>query len=195
LAGEFRWCRKKMQMTVQESSYLRDVLLGNKRYLEIGSGYSTIWTSQFVDYVVSIEARKFWFDLVSKLLRRFMIENVTLFHWQPESCAYDKTGNEKWPFRGDYGYVEEFSSYLQKIKVLLDKEDFDVVLVDGHVRREVVSLLFQRKFEGTILLHDMLYKDEFIDSRFLNCVKVLKRIKGITGEFVSVEIQHEKVAC
>ena len=182
----YEFCAKKMQMCTEEQQLLYAVLKGKKRYLEIGSGFSTIWSSRFVREVVSVEARKPWYEKLKEYLQKYGINNVQLNLFPPEPCAYYEDGKEKWnnrhtPEGSDYGTAEEFEGYLKRIEQLLDRYDFDVVLVDGHVRQQVVEMLVKKNFKGAVLLHDVMPERDYMNRSILELegVEVVKQAKTL----------------
>lgn len=165
--------KQLMQMSLNEQEFLQNILNGKKLYLEIGSGYSTIYFSQFVDKMISVESRKNWFNNTMHMVQNLNIDNVTLILYEPEECAYDRDGNEKWTCRKndlhktDYGRPHEFTTYLQGIRNLCVTNLFDVVLVDGNVRSEVIQILIDINYQGIILLHDVLKEREYLNETIL----------------------------
>ncbi len=66
--------KENMQMTSSEKEFLKSLLQASKSYLEIGSGYSTIWSSQFVENLHSVECRSVWYNKIKQYLDN---ENIT----------------------------------------------------------------------------------------------------------------------
>ncbi len=179
-------CAENMQMLPEERRLLQKVLQNKNSYLEIGSGYSTIWCSRFVPRVVSVEPRKPWFDEIKLYLGKFGISNVELYFFPPESCAYYEDGREAWcnrntPEGNDYGRAEEFIAYLRGIERLLDSNHFDVVLVDGHVRKQVIEMLIRKKYDGIVLLHDVTPERDYMNRPILalDGVKIVNQAESI----------------
>lgn len=65
-----------MQMSPKERVYIANLLNDNGTFLEIGSGNSTLWFSQFAERIVSVESRKKWFEKIQKLLSQYNVTNV-----------------------------------------------------------------------------------------------------------------------
>jgi hypothetical protein len=167
-----------MQMSKQERMYVANCIRGKNNLLEIGSGYSTLWFSQFVCHIVSVESRKEWFDKITDLLNYNKISTVQLYHFPPETSAYDEQGLEKWNNRNtsegsDYGTAEEFSGYLHGIEELVSNNKFDIILVDGNVREEIIRMLQQKKYAGKILLHDVKPERDYLNKQILTMEKVI----------------------
>jgi len=177
-------CEEKMQMLPEERQFLKEVLQNRKSFLEIGTGYSTLWCSQFVQQVASVEARRPWFEEIESYLKKYGIDNVDLHLLPPEPCAYYDDGREKWNNRdiaegSDYGLTEEFTGYLEGIEQLIDNNHFDVVLVDGHVRKQIIEMLSRKRFKGIILLHDVMPERDYLNRPILalNGVKIINQVK------------------
>jgi predicted SAM-dependent methyltransferase len=180
------YCASKMQMSVKERKFLADVLKNANSYLEIGSGFSTIWSSQFVPKIVSVEARKKWYWNVKNLMQKLEINNVEYHLLEPEDCAYYEDGIEKWvkrdsPEGSDYGKTEEFTGQLKGIDELLNRHSFDVVLVDGQVRKQTIELLIAHKFEGRVLLHDVTPERDYMNRPIwaLDEVKIVNQAESL----------------
>jgi hypothetical protein len=168
--------KANMQMLPAEIEYLEKLLtLKNKLYLEIGSGYSTLYFRGFVKKMISVETRKDWFDVIDRELRCVNADNVELVCVPPEKCAFDETGREKCVSRvtpsgniSDYGEKPEYSTYLARIAELLDSHNFDVILVDGQVRKEVIEIIIEKGFAGELLLHDVTPEREYLNQNILS---------------------------
>ncbi len=181
--------RSKMQMLPEEIQYIEKVLsINNRKYLEIGSGYSTLYFRNYVDEMVSVESRFDWFEIINKELKSCNSNNVKLICVPPEKCAYDYTGKEKCLSRitssgniSDYGEKHEYVSYLNKISDLIDEHNFETILVDGQVRKEIVQMLIEKKFKGSILLHDVIPEREYLNK----CIKELKGL-NLVGSIGSI---------
>lgn len=163
----------KMQMAEDERDFLREKLKEHRRFLEIGSGFSTLYFSQFADHLISVEARQQWYEQIKMELLRLNSPHVSIHLFPPEASAFDAAGQELWNNRAtsegsDYGTVVEFVGYLRGIEALLESESFDMVLVDGHVRQQIVELLLKLKFRGVILLHDVVPERDYLNRPILN---------------------------
>jgi hypothetical protein len=171
-----------MQMSADEAAYLSSLITA-KSYLEIGMGYSTLYFSCKAKTMVSVESRRPWYSAIRQLLHFHGITNVTARFLPPEKCAFDSQGNEVWVTRihasgaiSDYGQQTEFESYLTGVSSILAQQIFDVILVDGQVRQEVVAMLIKQGFRGEILLHDVTPDRDYLNIPILS----LHGIKKIT---------------
>ena len=171
-----------MQLTNSEKETIKSHIKG-KYYLEIGSGESTKWASHFCDRIDSVETRKKWFDKVREMNKDS--SNVTLYNFPPEDCAYDDDGYEtiveQGRCRGDYGRTEEFKTHIESIKNLILENDYDVIMIDGNVRNELVHLLREIKFSGIFMVHDV-FSDGLLDAGRIPCdffdIPELERIEN-----------------
>ena len=158
-----------MQLTKSEQEMI-GLHIKDRYYLEIGSGESTKWASSVCDRIDSVETRKVWFDVVKENTKDF--SNVTLYHLPPEECAYDINGYEtvvkQGRCRGDYGKNEEFKTYIESIKNLILENEYDVILIDGNVRNELVHVLRVIKFPGIFMVHDVSSRG-FLDNGRIAC--------------------------
>jgi len=106
--------------------FLDDFLGPGMTVCEYGSGGSTLFFARRARRVFSIEDNGQWFNLVSDLLRRKSIGNVTL-----KLCPFN--------FKDPAGF--EHSEYLHAIP----EERFDVIVVDGSEEwRRVRPICFEK---------------------------------------------------
>lgn len=105
----------------------------NRRILEFGGGQSTFWWSKRALSVFTVEEDFVWHES----LRREVNSNVTLHH----IC------------------VDKHTRSIESIRRLLDEgaeaQQFDIIVIDGHLRRELTCLAFDYLTEdGALLLDD-----------------------------------------
>jgi hypothetical protein len=177
--------KENMQMTSSEKEFLKSLLQASKSYLEIGSGYSTIWSSQFVENLHSVECRSVWYNKIKQYLDNENITNASIFLQTPEPCAFDSDGSETWSnqtSRGDYGTLNEFKSYYSFIINLVRNNNYDIILVDGNIRVEIVFFLVSYGYSGKILVHDVVPERHYLNSKLFTMVN-LKTIKSVDGLF------------
>jgi hypothetical protein len=99
--------------------FLQQRRFDDKNILEFGAGQSTLWWSRHARSVFAIEEDKLWFEH----LRPELGANVTIHHVP----------------------VDHATRTIQPIKELIDRSgigQFDVIIVDGHLRRELTALAF-----------------------------------------------------
>lgn len=146
-----------MQMSVREIEQVENIIANKNLYLEIGSGYSTIYFSQYCN-IHSVECRKSYYELIKSELMKNQITNVDLFLALPDKCAFDAEGKETWSnqnTRSDYGWIHEFSFYFEFLKNLISNYEYDTIMIDGNIRMEIFRFLLTKKFRGNILIHDV----------------------------------------
>ncbi len=95
---------------------------------EVGAGYSTLWLSDRVKKVTSIEASKYWYHRLSAIIEAESIPNVDLrFEWQAERMA-------------------DFSE--------LEDESLDLLFIDGGPRGLCLERGFSKVRRGGYLYLD-----------------------------------------
>jgi len=90
-----------------------------RRVLEFGAGQSTLWWARRAERVIAVEENKEWYESLQPRLPA----NVELIH-EPADLV---------------------SRTVQPIRARLDAQvaqKFDVIVVDGHLRRELTALAF-----------------------------------------------------
>ncbi|MDQ8201566.1 hypothetical protein [Pelagicoccus sp. SDUM812003] len=172
--------RGLMQMHPGEIDMLERCLGDGKSYLELGAGFSTVFFAAKVERMVSVETRDAWWESVQSCLNRFKLDHVDLRLAPPEPIAYDALGRETWYQRSDYGTAEEFSGYLSVVRALVEKGDFDTVLVDGNVRCEVVLMLREMNFSGRTLIHDVMPSRQHLNALALSNPRIRVREQADT---------------
>ena len=99
--------------------------------LEFGGGQSTLWWSSRSRSVTTIEENLEWYSR----LRSQIAQNVSLHHVPADMGARD-IGNVRTVL------------YSEKIK------KFDIVIIDGHLRSELVPLAFEVLAENGVIIFD-----------------------------------------
>lgn len=129
--------------TKGEEDFLFSYLKPEMEVLEWGSGSSTIAIAKRVNYVVSIEHDKNYFEFLLSRLNYHTKQNIQPYHIKQNSI--EKQGHD--------GTYENYNDYINFPKALNKK--FDLIFIDGRARVEcakiAVSLL---KENGVILIHD-----------------------------------------
>ena len=138
-------------MSNQERDIIRSYLNKSHTMLEYGSGYSTLYFSQFVRAYYSIEHDRRWYETVKTLINRSssassVIKQYVLIPVDP--------GYKGWPGGFVEGTREQFDDYIRAIHSL-NVSKFDIVLIDGRARVECALEI--RPFihnETVIFVHD-----------------------------------------
>lgn len=131
-------------MTPEEIVDLTCFLNREQDMLEIGGGMSTVFFSNIVKSLVTIEHNREWADKLSKF-EQLQNKNWTLHVVEPS-----------WPQVHSFAPAEprQFDKYIDFISDL-ENESFDVVLVDGRDRvRAAEASISKLKSSGILLIHD-----------------------------------------
>jgi hypothetical protein len=100
-----------------------------RRVLEFGGGQSTLWWQGRAQSVLTIEGDKDWFDRI----KGGMAANVSIHHVPVEPA--------------------DSLSQIRKLIDMHSEQKFDVIIVDGHRRRELAAMAFEYLApNGAILL-------------------------------------------
>lgn len=108
LRKSFGYIPRQPWIPFEAAAAIHSAALPSWRVWEVGSGFSTLWLSDRVDHVVSIEASKEWYQLLKTRIDQECIENVDL----------------RYEWRGDL-----MSSFPE-----LEDETLDLLFVDGGPR-------------------------------------------------------------
>jgi hypothetical protein len=136
------------------------ILNKNMRGFEYGSGKSTVYFSQKLGQLSSVEHHKGWHELVHKLLKKQHANNVEyLFSPKEEKLTeeiekgtqefYDRHGLSATEFQVRKDYYHYFS-LINKY----ENESFDFILVDGRARVECGLNAIPKLKRGGILVLD-----------------------------------------
>lgn len=108
--------------------FIKSLDLSEKRLFEFGSGNSTLFWSQNCKEVLSVEDNKYWFNKISKQIKREKIKNVKLI------------------------YAPRKSNYLSAIRKSSKK--LDIIVIDGSYREECINknTINKLKPKGFIIL-------------------------------------------
>jgi hypothetical protein len=121
----------------------------DRNVLEFGGGQSTLWWSMRARSVLTIEDNSNWYAWLSSQIG----SNVTLHHL---------------PF---IGAIETITA----VKKVIDEQPirtFDVIIVDGHLRRAATGLAFSYLAPGGALLIDDSEKYGYDEIKYRNCRRI-----------------------
>ena len=129
-------------MTFSTIEYLSHYLTQDMELFEWGSGGSTLFFSQKVKKIISIEHDKEWYNYeINKLSN---LKNLELYLIEPEQNGIYK--NKRKGYENLY-----FDSYVN----FIDKYDkFDVIIVDGRQRNECFKKALQHVKKDGIIVFD-----------------------------------------
>jgi len=122
---------------------------------------------------------------LKKYLDSENITNVSIFLQTPEPCAFDSNGSETWSnqtLRSDYGTLNEFLTYYIFIINLVQNNNYNIILVVGNIRVEIVKFLVYYGYSGKILVHDVIPERHYLNSELFAMVG-LKTVKSVNGLF------------
>ena len=123
-------------------------LLPSHNMLEWGSGFSTLWFSQFVNEYYSIEHHKEWHKDVQQLLQDH--NNSRIHH----KLSHVPDGHKGWPGGYEEGTGEQFEEYVQAASSFRVKK-FDRVLIDGRARAACIEyILPYLRPDSVVFVHD-----------------------------------------
>jgi predicted O-methyltransferase YrrM len=122
----------------------------NRNVLEFGGGQSTLWWAARARSVLTIEENSDWYER----LRSQIGSNVTLHHLPADRAT---------------GAVTSIKSAIDASPV----RAFDVIVVDGHLRRKLTGLAFSYLGPGGALLLDNSERYGFYDeTKTRNCRRI-----------------------
>ncbi len=134
--------------------FLHAGLRQDMRGLEFGSGRSTLFFSQRVASLVTVEHNEKWRRKVTALLERYRAENVTLTFLPPGAVtSMDTPRPAVWKSLGLAPRLPELAAYFDHILSYPDGH-FDFVLVDGRARVECAINAMEKIKPGGWLILD-----------------------------------------
>lgn len=132
-------------MNSKEISDLITYLHRDCEMLEIGGGNSTLFFSRIVKKLVTIEHSKEWSDKISNDMK-----NISKCEW----CIHVISPNfpQNHPFQpAEPGQFDDYIKFISD----LEKDQFDVILIDGRDRvRSVISSIPLLRKDGILIIHD-----------------------------------------
>lgn len=135
---------------------LRSLLKGGKG-IEYGSGRSTLFFSQFLDELHSVEHHAGWSEKVQIMLNEAGLTNTQLHHIPAETALSDpKLSSEQQFFFTESQYPikdTDFASYVNFLDQVAD-ESIDFILVDGRARKSCALKAMPKLKKGGILVLD-----------------------------------------
>ncbi len=132
-------------MNAKEISDLITYLHRDCVMLEVGGGNSTLFFSRIVKRLVTIEHNKEWSDRLSNEMKSFAKCDWEIHTIEPEIP-------QSHPF--EPAQPGQFDNYVNFISNL-EKEQFDVILIDGRDRvRCTIASIPLLKRGGILILHD-----------------------------------------
>lgn len=154
-------------MPFKAQAWLESYLTRDMRVFEYGSGGSTLFLSQRVGSLVSVEHDRAWHSLVSGELTRLGMKNCEYVLMESE-IAYD--GNT--PAYGPNSFTStkfpelSFEAYVRTIDGYAD-DGFDLVIVDGRARASCVASALSKVRPGGYLMLDDTYRGRYEEAMAL----------------------------
>lgn len=128
------------------------ILLPDMKVFEWGSGGSTLFFSNRVQSLLSVEHEQKWYEIVVDVLSQKNITNVELILIEPERIHSSANTDEFISFSIDYpGY--SFKNYVEII-AKYPNNSFDLIVVDGRARNSCLNLARDKVKPGGYLLLD-----------------------------------------
>ena len=125
---------------------IESYLLPTHDMLEWGSGYSTLWFSQFVNKYYSIEHHEEWYSTVQSKLRD--TKNVQ------HKLSHVPDGHKGWGGGFEEGTLEQFKEYVESASNF-GLAKFDRVLIDGRSRAACAEYIVPfLTADSVVFMHD-----------------------------------------
>lgn len=150
-----RFSSFKPLMHEHEYKFVEKYLNKNDVLLEWGSGNSTLYFSDFVSKVISIEHDIDYYHSIKKCIDAYSAENILLFHVEP--TVRDQTIDR-------YAQLKDYIEFPVKQKFIFNK-----ILIDGRARKHCALFLHDHILEDHIIfIHDFNYNNQegYIDKNF-----------------------------
>ncbi len=174
----FKWRNPVSPWTSQASIRTFEKILDkNMIGFEYGSGFSTIFFSNYLKQLVSVEHNEAWYEIVKKKFKDSGITNVE-YHFIP---SQKETANHDYTFYKDYHLTEkdftirkEYHNYFSFV-LTFPNEHFDFIIVDGRARVECCLNAIPKLKPGGIFVLDNSDR-----ARYKPVFRVLENWKSIT---------------
>lgn len=137
-------------------------------FLEWGSGNSTIFFSERVKNLISIEHDTDYYKIIKNIISFHDIKNIDIYHIpanfpKPEPCRY-----------------EQFKDYIEFVK---NKDfKFNKVLIDGRARKYCAkSILSMIDEDCVVMIHDFNRPDYQKTLKYYNIIEQITEGQGIVA--------------
>lgn len=152
-------------ITLGGLDYLGSILKPTDRVFEWGSGGSTLYLSNRVQELITVEHDREWFERVQDRMQKKGRANWTGFLEEPTPVTDSNTRNaELWSdyFSSDARYRESsFEAYAKRIDDYAD-ESFQLILVDGRARPSCIHHAIPKVVPGGVLMLDNAERDYYM---------------------------------
>ena len=129
-------------LTFPSINFLNKNINKQMTVFEYGSGGSTLFWSERIKQIISVEHDKKWYEKVKKELELREIKHVSYFLLEAEEdpdFALKSSANPNDYISDDENFVgQKFEQYVRKIDEYPD-EYFDIILIDGRARPSCIA--------------------------------------------------------
>ena len=151
-----------------EYEFISKYLSKDDIFLEWGSGNSTIYFSDLVKEIISIEHDKDWIQTIQNAITAFDIKNIKS-HYIPSHSP------EPIPCR-----YEQFKDYIEYPKK--NNIKFNKVLIDGRARKYCAKSIYEMIDENVIvMIHDFNSPDYQKVTKYYDIIEQLTEGQGIVA--------------
>lgn len=169
--------KSKLFMSALERDLIRLYLNESHTMLEYGSGYSTLYFSQFVGAYYSIEHDKRWYETIRDIIRRSSLLSSKIKQYK---LSRVDPGYKGWSGGFQEGTREQFDAYIRTVHSF-DVTHFDRVLIDGRARTEcALEIKPYLHNDSIIFVHDYANRPVYWKVIEGNYKKILQTFQGQT---------------
>jgi len=142
------WFPTNFNEEIDKYIHYKDVIF------EYGSGNSSLYFSNKVESVISIEHNNKWYAKLKKTIYKLNISNLSIVLIKPEKIDKLLSQTNKIFHSNDYRYQNyTFEHYVKSINKYPD-ENFDIIIIDGRARVGCVKYSMPKLKKGGYLLLD-----------------------------------------
>lgn len=143
-------------ITYKAVQWLDNYLDKNMIMFEYGSGDSTLYFSERVKKIVSVEHNKIWYDKIYKKLTASGMKNWDYFNILPDKLEFPIDyfpGSYSSKSGKDHARTLSFEKYVKFIEIYHD-HFFDFIFIDGRSRASCVQYALNKIKKGGYLMLD-----------------------------------------
>lgn len=158
---------------IKAKIWLDKILDSDMILYEFGSGLSTLYFSQKVKKIISLEHDKVWYTTVQQKLLKKKIDNCEYYLIEPEKIEIEKSKGAKTGYKSKLRKYKNFhfKKYAHHIDQFPNKY-FDLIFIDGRVRITCIKNSIKKIKSGGYLVLDNSDEIEFKSiPRFLKSYK------------------------
>lgn len=151
------------------TDYIKKVINKKMSVFEYGMGGSTLFFSDRVAKIISIEHNPSWYYKMRKILKKNRFHNYECFLVKPTIISSASKSTNKYCSSSLEYRNKSFERYVKTIDKY-DDASFDIVLIDGRSRSACITHAVKKIKEGGFLILD--------DSNIKSHTKTLKILSG-----------------